>query len=84
MCVEPILQGEGWLGLPEEAPFDAIHVGAGAGALLEALLYPRHLTAVELPSPLVDQLANGGTLLIPVHPTLSYSHGCNHSGGPAE
>lgn len=24
-------QGDGWVGLPDEGPFDAIHVGAGAG-----------------------------------------------------
>lgn len=41
------LDGNGWLGCPEEAPFDAIHVGAAAASL---------------PSKLVEQLKPGGTL----------------------
>jgi protein-L-isoaspartate(D-aspartate) O-methyltransferase len=45
--------GDGYLGWPEAAPFDAIIVAAGA---------PR------VPAPLVEQLAVGGTLVIPVGP----------------
>jgi protein-L-isoaspartate O-methyltransferase len=30
--------GDGWKGDPEEGPFDAIHVGAGAEALPQSLL----------------------------------------------
>lgn len=43
--------GDGYLGWPEAAPFDAIVVAAGASAL---------------PPPLVDQLAPGGRMIIPV------------------
>jgi protein-L-isoaspartate(D-aspartate) O-methyltransferase len=43
--------GDGWKGLPDEAPFDVIHVGAAAE---------------ELPMALVQQLKVGGVLIIPV------------------
>lgn len=43
--------GDGYLGWPEAAPFDAIVVAAGA---------------LGVPPPLLDQLAPGGTLIIPV------------------
>jgi len=43
--------GDGSLGLKEEAPFDAIIVTAGSP---------------EVPQPLVDQLAMGGRLVVPV------------------
>ena len=43
--------GDGTLGWPEDAPFDAILVAAAAPAV---------------PAPLVDQLAEGGRLVIPV------------------
>lgn len=43
--------GDGTLGWPEHAPFDAILVGAASP---------------EIPQPLVDQLAMGGQLLVPV------------------
>ena len=46
-----VVTGDGSLGLPESAPFDAIIVSAAA---------PR------IPQALVDQLARGGRLLIPV------------------
>jgi protein-L-isoaspartate(D-aspartate) O-methyltransferase len=45
------LLGDGSVGWREFAPYDAILVGAGAPAL---------------PQPLVDQLAEGGRLLVPV------------------
>jgi protein-L-isoaspartate(D-aspartate) O-methyltransferase len=48
------LVGDGTLGWPEQAPFDAIVVTAGAP---------------ELPKPLLQQLAIGGRLVIPVGPT---------------
>jgi len=44
---------DGWKGLPEAGPFDAIHVGAAA---------------VEFPKPLMEQLAVGGVLIVPVGP----------------
>ena len=43
--------GDGWKGFPEYAPFHAIHVGAAAA---------------EIPQKLVDQLAPGGRMVIPV------------------
>jgi protein-L-isoaspartate(D-aspartate) O-methyltransferase len=45
--------GDGYLGWPEEAPFDAILVTAA----------PDHI-----PQPLLDQLAEGGVMVIPVGP----------------
>jgi len=45
--------GDGYLGWPEEAPFDAILVTAA----------PDHV-----PEPLLDQLAEGGVLVVPVGP----------------
>jgi protein-L-isoaspartate(D-aspartate) O-methyltransferase len=45
--------GDGYNGWPEEAPFDAIMVTAGAE---------------ELPQPLMEQLADGGRMVIPIGP----------------
>jgi protein-L-isoaspartate(D-aspartate) O-methyltransferase len=42
---------DGWKGCPEEGPYDAIHVGAGAG---------------ELPQELLKQLKPGGRMIVPV------------------
>lgn len=46
-----VVAGDGTKGLPEHAPYDRIYVTAGAP---------------EIPQPLVDQLADGGLLLVPV------------------
>ena len=50
-------EGDGTLGWPEHAPYDAIIVTAGA---------PR------VPAPLREQLAVGGRLVIPVGSSASY------------
>jgi protein-L-isoaspartate(D-aspartate) O-methyltransferase len=46
-----VIFGDGYKGLPEKAPFDAIIVTAGAP---------------QVPKPLLEQLARGGKLVIPV------------------
>jgi len=46
-----IHEGDGRLGLPDHAPYDAIHVGAAAE---------------KMPQELLDQLAKGGRMVIPV------------------
>ena len=46
-----VIQGDGSLGLPEYAPYDRINVAA---------------SAPEVPKPLMDQLAKGGKMAVPV------------------
>lgn len=53
--VVKVRQGDGYYGWPEEAPFDAIIVTAAAG---------------EIPPPLIQQLKNGGRMVIPVGSVL--------------
>mmetsp|Transcript_1313 Transcript_1313/g.1498 ORF Transcript_1313/g.1498 Transcript_1313/m.1498 type:complete len:144 (-) Transcript_1313:60-491(-) len=45
--------GDGWAGVPAKAPFNAIHVGAAAA---------------QLPQALVDQLHTPGRLIVPLGP----------------
>lgn len=54
-----VRQGDGYLGWPEHAPFDAIVVTAAAE---------------EIPKPLIDQLADGGVMVIPVGPAESVQY----------
>jgi len=49
--VVSVIFGDGTKGLPEHAPYDRIFVAAGAP---------------DIPSPLTEQLAEGGRLLVPV------------------
>jgi protein-L-isoaspartate(D-aspartate) O-methyltransferase len=49
-----VRRGDGWEGWPEAAPFDAIIVAAGAD---------------EMPRKLVEQLAKGGRIVIPIGST---------------
>jgi protein-L-isoaspartate(D-aspartate) O-methyltransferase len=51
-----VVQGDGWLGNPPEAPFDVIVVSAAA---------------TSLPAPLGEQLAEGGRLVIPLREHMS-------------
>jgi protein-L-isoaspartate(D-aspartate) O-methyltransferase len=46
-----LIEGDGREGYAKKGPYNCIHVGAAAD---------------ELPQPLIDQLANGGRLVIPV------------------
>jgi len=46
-----LVEGDGWKGYPLYGPYDAIHVGAAAESIPDAL---------------VDQLKNGGRMIIPV------------------
>ncbi|MGB6546452.1 MAG: protein-L-isoaspartate(D-aspartate) O-methyltransferase [Candidatus Acidiferrales bacterium] len=61
--------GDGTLGLPEVAPFDAILVAAGAP---------------EIPLPLVEQLAEGGRIVVPVGTTRPRVWPARRSGSKDE
>lgn len=59
--------GDGTLGLPEYAPFDAILVTAAAP---------------KIPQPLLDQLADGGRLILPVGGRIGQYLECWQRRGP--
>lgn len=54
-----VTHGDGYYGLPDQAPFDAIIVTAAAG---------------RVPPPLLRQLARGGRMLVPVGDPFSVQH----------
>jgi protein-L-isoaspartate(D-aspartate) O-methyltransferase len=56
-----IRHGDGWDGVPEFAPYNAIHVGAAAASL---------------PEKLVQQLAIGGRMVIPIGPQWGEQNLC--------
>ncbi|MBN1510311.1 MAG: protein-L-isoaspartate(D-aspartate) O-methyltransferase [Sedimentisphaerales bacterium] len=51
--------GDGYYGWPEKGPFDAI-IGTAA--------------AERIPRPLIEQLRNGGRMILPVESTLGFQH----------
>lgn len=54
-----VRQGDGFAGAPDKAPFDGIIVAAGAATV---------------PAPLLAQLRNGGTLIMPIGPSGFQEH----------
>jgi len=63
-----VLYGDGTLGWPEHAPFDAIIVAAGGPEVFDAIIVAAG--GPEVPENLKNQLAIGGRLVIPVGPSL--------------
>jgi protein-L-isoaspartate(D-aspartate) O-methyltransferase len=51
-----MMVADGWDGYPDQVPYNCIHAGA---------------SFVEIPLPLIDQLAEGGLVMIPVGKELS-------------
>lgn len=64
-----IQHGDGWKGLPEEGPFNAIHVGAAAKGKFNSSLI---LMLIEIPKCLIEQLAKPGRMIIPVGEDSQY------------
>jgi protein-L-isoaspartate(D-aspartate) O-methyltransferase len=63
-----LVQGDGRYGCEDYAPYDCIHVGAGNLNLLNLI------AAEEFPEKLVEQLAPGGRMMIPVGKVDSLQH----------
>ena len=61
-----IVCADGRKGWPDGAPYDVIYVGGGFYFKLEKiyLLLHRFLAISEVPQEMLDQLANGGILVI--------------------
>jgi len=73
-----LLVGDGRLGYPSRGPYDAIHVGAAAKEmpqsvkkLSELFLLIRMNTTIFFILQLIDQLALGGRLIVPMGPENS-------------
>jgi protein-L-isoaspartate(D-aspartate) O-methyltransferase len=60
-----VLVGDGWAGDALNGPYDVIHVGAAAESII-SVMNERLTLIIGLPASLVEQLAFGGRMLIPL------------------